>query len=90
MMHSNLHDGWFCGPGGIFNGFHFGGFLPLVFWAAFLFLLFSLVRSLASSKSSHSSSANNPPSPLSILEARYASGEIEREDFLQKKKDLKT
>ncbi len=89
MMHPNLHGDWYCGPGGLFNGFHFGGLLPLAFLALFLLLLYSLVRSQASSKSSRCTPAGNPPSPLSILEARYASGEIAREDFLQKKQDLK-
>lgn len=90
MMHSNLHDGWFCGLGGIFHGFHLGGFLPLALLALFFVLLFSLMRGLAKSTNSSCAPAGNLPSPSSILETRYASGEIDREDFLQRKNDLKT
>lgn len=41
------------------------------------------------SNSPPSSSQNSPPqTPLQILEQRYARGELDREEYLQKKNDL--
>jgi putative membrane protein len=79
---------WFCGPEGLF-GFHFGGFFYLIFWVAGLMLLFMLFRTLFANKQNNANTAGNRSSALSILENRYASGEIDQEEFLQKKKDLK-
>lgn len=86
-MHSHSIGNWFCGPEGLF-GFHFGGLFHLIFWIVCLMLLFTLFRALSTNKHDtakvgHSSSA------LSILEERYASGEIDQEEFLEKKQDLK-
>lgn len=36
----------------------------------------------------NSADADNRPASLEILERRYASGEIDREEYLQKKADL--
>ena len=87
-MHSHSIGNWFCGPGGLF-GFHFGGFFHLIFWAVVLLLLFTLLRALFTNKSQTVVTAGDRSSALSILEKRYASGEIDQEEFLQKKKDLK-
>ena len=87
-MHSHSMGNWFCGPEGLF-GFHFGGFFYLIFWVAGLMLLFMLFRTLFANKQNNANTAGNRSSALSILENRYASGEIDQEEFLQKKKDLK-
>ena len=52
-------------------------------------LLFMLFRTLFANKQNNANTAGNRSSALSILENRYASGEIDQEEFLQKKKDLK-
>jgi putative membrane protein len=80
-MHSHSIGNGFCGSEGLF-GFHFGGFFSLFFWVACLMLLLTIFRALFS-KNQQTSSA------LSILEERYASGEIDQEEFIQKKKNLK-
>ena len=87
-MHSHSMGNWFCGPEGLF-GFHFGGFFHLIFWVAGLMLLFMLFRTLFANKQNNATTTGNWSSALSILENRYASGEIDQEEFLQKKKDLK-
>jgi putative membrane protein len=87
-MHSNTFGNWFCGPDGIFYGMYFGGFFPFIFWAVGLFLLFTLIRSLTSSRQKNNNQNVNKPSALSILEQRYAAGEIDQDDFFQKKSDL--
>jgi len=86
-MHSHSVGNWFCGPEGLF-GFHFGGFFHLIFWVVCLMLLFTLFRVLFANKQHDAITPLNNSSALSILEERYASGEIDQDEFLQKKKDL--
>jgi putative membrane protein len=71
----------------------FGGWLPgfgwifmLLFWALLILGLAALVKWLAGGTWKE----GTPPekSALRILEERYARGEIEREEFEQKKHDL--
>ncbi len=88
-MFSRSIGNWFCGPEGLF-GFHFGGFFPFLFWVVCLVLLFTLLRSLFAGKQHNSIASVSNSSALSILEARYASGDIGQDEFLQKKKDLES
>lgn len=87
-MHSHSIGNWFCGPEGLF-GFHFGGLFHLIFWVVCLMLLFTLFRTLFTNKPHSATTTGKSSSALSILEERYASGEIDKEEFLQKKEDLK-
>ncbi|SHJ79543.1 putative membrane protein [Malonomonas rubra DSM 5091] len=87
-MHMNSFGSWFCGPNGFFSGFHFGGFMPLLFWGIILFLLYKIAQSIISANKANNINMEHPDSPISILEKRYASGEIDQEEFLQRKKDL--
>lgn len=74
-----FHDGFF---------YHslFSGLFHILFWGTLIFLAVWLIRSACMKcgrcKSSVSSSA------LDILKERYAKGEIGKEEFDQKKKDL--
>ena len=86
-MYSHSTGKWFCGPEGLF-GFHFGGFFHLILWAVCLILLFTLFRTLFANRQHNTIAPVNSSSALSILEKRYASGEIDQDEFLQKKKDL--
>jgi uncharacterized membrane protein len=52
-------------------------------------LLFTLFRTLFANKQINTATTGSGSSALSILGERYASGEINQEEFLQKKKDLK-
>jgi putative membrane protein len=78
------------GPGyGMMGGYGFG-IVHLVFWAVVLIALIVavvwLVRSMTGSGAQH-----HPPKRsvgLEALEERYARGEIQREEYLQKKKDI--
>jgi putative membrane protein len=65
----------------------FGSVMYLLFWGLVVFVLFLLARRLWSSSQSSSEVMRNE-SPMDILKRRYASGEIDREEFEQKKQDL--
>lgn len=83
------HGNWFCGPGSFFGG-NWGGLLNLLFWLAVILLVVWLVRSLISKRDKRSSSLPpSPPSPLEILKRRYASGEIDREEFERMKREIR-
>jgi putative membrane protein len=58
----------------------------ILFWGAIIALVVWLVRSLA--RPSQTGPSDSPLSPLDIAKARYARGEISKEEFEQLKKDL--
>ena len=67
-------------------GFGFGGLAMILFWVVIIAAVFILVRGFFGG-----SSRNDKPdgkSALDILKERYARGEIGREEFEQKKRDL--
>jgi len=75
-------------------GWGFGGFTMIIFWLVPLILVLVGIKYLYSGGGSISgntappveSSAVNRALPL--LEERYAKGEIDREEFLQKRADI--
>jgi putative membrane protein len=63
------------------------GMVPmLLFWVLVIFGVAVLVRWLASGSSG--SSGDKPPRAMDILKARYAKGEITREQFEQMKREI--
>ncbi|MDT8384136.1 MAG: SHOCT domain-containing protein [Gammaproteobacteria bacterium] len=77
MFHDMGNWGW---------GMGFGWFFMILFWALVILGIVAIVKWLAGS----SGAGGAPPSKTArqILEERYARGEIEREEFEQKKRDL--
>ena len=83
------YSGWgMMGPA-MMGGLGFGWFVPvfgIFFWGLIIWGIVALIRFLVSS--------NRTPSPvrtasaIDILKNRYARGEIGREEFEDKKKDL--
>ena len=67
----------------------FGPIMMLVFWGLIILVLILVVRWLWTSSEKKPEQIIQE-SPLDILKRRYASGEIDREEFEQKKKDLTT
>jgi putative membrane protein len=65
----------------------FGPILMLVFWVLLISVLILLARWLWGS-SPKKPEEMRPEPPLDILKRRYASGEIDREEFELKKRDL--
>ena len=64
------------------------GFMMLIFWAAVIVGIIALVRWLWSQGKGGSSLGIAKESPLDVVKRRYASGEINKEEFEQLKRDL--
>lgn len=62
----------------------FGGGMILV-WLLFIAGGYFLIKALLDNNQRQS---GQPEDPLTILERRYANGEIDREEYLKRKKDL--
>ena len=87
------------GPGyGMMNGWGYGGYggygfgvLHMVFWVVILIGVIAgivwLVRSMASA-GAHGALPSRRSAGLDVLEERYARGEINRDEYLQKKRDI--
>jgi putative membrane protein len=83
--------GWHMGPGMMGWGYGMGGLgiiLTVAFWTALIVGIIFLIRWLVVSTSTGGHRARSEDSALEILKRRYARGEINKEEFLQKKKDL--
>lgn len=70
---------------GWFWPFHF--IIPILFWALIIAAVIVLVR-YAGGGREHAFLAPRQPGALRVLEERYARGEIDREEYLQKKQDI--
>ena len=65
-------------------GWFGGGIMMLLFWAAVIIFVVWLVREV----SGRNNEKPNSNSALEILKERYAKGEINKEEFEAKKKDI--
>ncbi len=64
-------------------------FMPIfmiVFWGLVIWGIVALVRGVSSP--GNTGSSDHADSPMEVLKKRYAQGEINKEEFEQKKKDL--
>ncbi len=84
-MWGNMGDwsGWGWG------GMGFGVIGMSLFWILLVVAIIALVRGMWASGAS-SAERRQEKSALDILKERYARGEIEREEFEQKRRDLST
>jgi putative membrane protein len=78
--------GGYGGYGGHVMGW-FGGIFMIVFWGLVLVAIVLLIRWLAVAPRNRET-GGGAESPLEILKKRYARGEINKEEFEEKKKDL--
>lgn len=67
-------------------GMSFGMVFMLLFWALVVLGIVALIRVLMAQSSSGRGSRDK--TPLEIVQERYARGEIDREEYEQKKRDL--
>jgi putative membrane protein len=85
------YEGWHTGPG-MMDGWGmgwFGGIFMIVFWVLILVGLVFVIKWLVQSTKGDSHSARiGSSTALEILKERYARGEINKQEFEEKKKDL--
>lgn len=85
-------DGGHHGPGMMWGGMGFGSIVMVVFIVAVVVLIVLLVRWLGG-MGQHESGVHSTPrgkSPLDILQERYARGEIEKEEFEERRRTLES
>ena len=68
------------------NSMFFGGGFMWIFWLILIVVVIAVIKSLSGSNTQRNDT--NTESPMSILEKRYARGEIDREEYLEKKREL--
>lgn len=76
--------GWGCGPFGTQSGFFGGFFFMLLFWGLVIWAVVSLVHYLSGDRTKQAKEGK----ALEILKERYAKGELTKEEFEVKKKDV--
>mgnify|MGYP001589352645 FL=1 len=76
--------GYYFGDFGNMTGWVGGGIMMFLFWAAIIIFIVWLVREVGG----RNNEKHNSNSSLDILKERYAKGEINKEEFEQKKKDI--
>ena len=77
------------GPGMMgWGSWGFGWIFMIIFWGLIIVGLVFLIRWLAGLSRSRASYDKTQDSALEILKQRYAKGEINKEEFDQKKRDL--
>ena len=74
-MHNWMMDGWGMGLG-------------FIFWVVLLVLIVAAGFWFVRSQTTTSEGTERRSGGLNVLDERYARGEIEREEYLQKKHDL--
>lgn len=84
MMYGLYGDSGSWGVGNVMGWFA-GGFMMIVFWAILIGLVVWAVREVSGKRSD---TAHSDSQALAILKERYARGEIDKEEFETKKKDI--
>ena len=85
--------GWQSGGWGMMGPHMMGGFgwmwLMPIFWIVFIgLIIWAIVAFVRGSSGSRGQDASKMDSALEVLKKRYARGEISKEEFEEKKKDL--
>lgn len=82
-----MMDG-FNGTGWGMGSMIFGGFAMIVFWAVTIALIVLLVRWLIGSEPLRRAERPEGKTPLDILKERFAKGEIDKDEFEERRKLL--
>jgi putative membrane protein len=71
-----------------YGGFGFGWIFSIIFWALIIWAIVALVRAVNGKGGSSWMNQDKEDSAMKILKERYAKGEISKEEFEQKRKDI--
>ncbi len=84
------HGNWNMGPGMMgWGGGWFGSIFMIIFWVVLIVALVALTRwLLASGRDKGDDGKASRDEALDILRKRYARGELDKEEFEQRKRDL--
>lgn len=84
------YRGWHMGPDmmGYWGMGWFGGIFFFIFWILIIVGMVFLIKWLIHMGKGHSAERSSGSRALEILRERYAKGEIEKDEFEEKKKDL--
>ncbi|OGR00548.1 MAG: hypothetical protein A2505_01230 [Deltaproteobacteria bacterium RIFOXYD12_FULL_55_16] len=82
-----MGTGYWAGGPGCFFGWPLGMILGIIFWGALIYGIFLLFSRLAKRRARD---GEKEETPLDILKKRYARGEIDAEEFGQRKKNLES
>ena len=90
LAQTGRYGGWHMGPGmmGGWGMGWFGGIFMIALWILILVGLVFLIRWLVQSTSRDRTIGNGESRVIYILEERYAKGEIDKDEFDSKRKDL--
>lgn len=77
MWNSGWHDGWFFGP-----------FMMIVYIAVLVAIVVVLVRWLGGAGHGGAAHGTQHKAPLDILQERYAKGEIDKEEYEERRRVL--
>lgn len=75
------------GPG--MMGFGSMGFMMLFFWGIVLFVLVSMIAKMFQKNDALPSFSHSETNAVELLKQRYAKGEIEKQEYLEKLEDLR-
>ena len=80
--------GMWWGHGWGYGGMIFGGLLMIIFWGSIIVLAVLAVRWIAGNNSQREAPPQPRQSPLDILKERFARGEIDKEEFEERRRVL--
>lgn len=73
----------------LWTGFGIFNWLPgILIWVLLIALIIGIFRHSGSNRHEGSQTSDSQKTPLDILKERYAKGEIDKQEFETKKKDL--
>ena len=79
---------WFWHPGWGWGHMIFGSLMMIVFWGAIIVLVVLLVRWLIRGDASDQRGPASHPTALEVLQERFAKGEIDREEYEERRRIL--
>lgn len=82
-----LGEGHMMGPG-MMGSFGWWWFMPIFMILFWVLIIWAVVAVLSGGSSSRTESSNGSESPLEVLKKRYARGEISKQEYQEKKREL--